>query len=509
VAECLADRDAADSEMLCKLLLPERLSREQGALYNRVPDGCGDAVGGAFAIGERIFEITDHNAIIYNIFTCLLNGLNNFGALVTSLVGEKTRTPLSRQQKLGFWFAWAGWTLDGMDSFIYALVLAPALRELLPKSGIPVSPGTVGLAGSVLFALFLVGWGFSFLWGPIADRFGRTPALAASVLTYSLFTGAAALSHNVWQLGTFRLLAGIGIGGEWALAGTYVAESWPEDRRIMGAGYLQTGYYAGFFLAAALNYTVGSHFGWRAMFVCGFFPVIVSLLIHTQLTEPQRWKAHANTRCAGTPLAKIFSEKYRRRTAVNSGLLMVAIIGLWAGAVYEPTAIITMATHQGMNQAQAVRMASIGTGLLSVGTILGCLALPPLAERIGRKATLAFYFVGMALSILLSFDWAFYVPHGLALFISMLFILGFFGGSFAIFTLWIPEQYDTSVRATAFAFTTSVGRFVGAGINFMLGAMVHKMGTLGHPVAFTALAFVLGLLLIPFAQETRGLALPD
>src|ERR1700728_5395718 len=138
---------------------------------------------------------------------------------------------LARAQIGGFWAAWTGWTLDGMDSFIYALVLSPALTELLPKSGMNGSPANVGLVGSILFALFLVGWGLAFIWGPIADRFGRARVLAASVLVYALFTGAAALSQSVWQLGLFRLLAGIGIGGEWALAGTYVAEALPGDRR--------------------------------------------------------------------------------------------------------------------------------------------------------------------------------------------------------------------------------------------------------------------------------------
>lgn len=115
------------------------------------------------------------------------------------------------------------------------------------------APVAAARAGS--FALFLVGWGLALIWGPIADRFGRTRVLAVSVLVYALFTGAASLSQNVWQLGLFRLLAGagVGIGGEWALAGTYVAEAWPEDRRKMGAGYLQTGYYTGFFLAAAFS----------------------------------------------------------------------------------------------------------------------------------------------------------------------------------------------------------------------------------------------------------------
>jgi MFS family permease len=418
------------------------------------------------------------------------------------------QTKLTSGQIAGFWGAWFGWTLDGMDSFIYALVLSPALSELLPKSGMAKTPENVGLAGSILFALFLVGWGLSFIWGPIADRFGRTRVLAATVLAYAVFTGAAALAENVWQLGIFRLLAGIGIGGEWALAGTYVAEAWPEDRRKMGAGYLQTGYYFGFFLAAALNYTVGARFGWRAMFLCGLSPVIVSAMISMRMKEPERWKQRATKPNRRSPFAEIFGRQYRRKTTVNAALITVAIIGLWAGAVYEPTAIITLAKKAGMSLAQASKAASVGTAILSIGTILGCLAVPGLAERLGRKKTLAIYFAGMSVFICLSFGWAFYLDHGLRPFIATLFFLGFFGGNFALFSLWLPEQYGTSVRATAFAFTTSFGRFIGAGVNFVIGAMVRHAGTIGKPVAYTAIAFGVGLLIIPFATETRGQALP-
>src|ERR1700723_2125555 len=416
-----------------------------------------------------------------------------------ALAAANPHTKLSRTQITGFWAAWSGWTLDGMDSFIYALVLSPALTELLPKSGMNGSPANVGLVGSILFALFLVGWGMAFIWGPIADRFGRARVLAASVLVYAVFTGAAALSQSVWQLGLFRLLAGIGIGGEWALAGTYVAEAWPEDRRKMGAGYLQTGYYTGFFLAAALNFTVGAHFGWRAMFLCGFAPALLSLYIVFKVKEPERWvkNAVAATTKVASPLAQIFSPPYRRRTIVNAALLTVAIIGLWAGAVYEPTAVISLAKKQGMAAQAAVRMASWATGLLSIGTILGCLIVPVLAERIGRRKTLAIYFAGMAVSIVGSFGWAFYLPNGLAPFIAWLFVLGFFGGNFALFSLWLPEQFETRVRATAFAFCTSFGRFVGAGVNFVLGAAVLHTHTLGLPVALTAIIFVLGLFVIP------------
>ncbi|MBS0419063.1 MAG: MFS transporter [Proteobacteria bacterium] len=411
--------------------------------------------------------------------------------------------PLTGAQIRGFWAAWAGWTLDGMDSFIFALVLAPALTELLPKSGMDGSPSHVVFAGSVLFAVFLAGWGTSLIWGPLADRWGRTRTLAAAVAFYAVFTAAAALAQNVWQLGLFRFLAGVGIGGEWALAGTYVAEVWPESRRKMGAGYLQTGYYVGFFLAAALNFTVGAAFGWRAMFLCGGAPVLLALYTLSKVKESDRW-----VRAQAAARAGIFSPQYRRRTLLNAGLVTVSIIGLWAGAVYEPSAIVTLAKKAGHSAVEATRLASFGTGLLSIGTVLGCLAAPPLAERLGRRGALAVFFLGMAVCIWLSFGWAYYVPDGMNLFIASLFFLGFFGGNFALYSLWLPEQYPTTIRATAFAFVTSFGRFVGAGVNFLIGAGVHSYGSVGMPVAATAIAFVLGVFLLPLCVETRGEPLP-
>jgi len=418
-------------------------------------------------------------------------------------------TPLNRQQIIGFWTAWTGWSLDGMDSVIYALVLAPALTELLPKSGMEATPARIGYVGSIMFAAFLVGWGLSFIWGPIADRFGRTRALASTILVYAVFTGASAFAQDVWQLGIFRLFAGIGVGGEWAMAGTYVAEAWPEDRRKMGAGYLQTGYYFGFFFAAALNYTLGARYGWRAMFLAGFLPVVVSILTLRKVKEPERWRRHEAEAKRAHPLAEIFNDKYRKRTIVNSVLLTVAIIGLWAGAVYEPAAIATLAKKVNVVGPAAAKMVSLGTAILSVGTILGCICLPPIAERIGRKMTVALYFGGMLVTIPLAFGWAFYLESGLTPFLAILFFMGFAGGNFTAFSLWLPEQYDTRVRATAFAFATSVGRFVGAGVNFVLGSLVLTMGTLGTPVALTGIAFGIGILIIPFAIETTGKPLPE
>src|SRR5712675_557540 len=249
-------------------------------------------------------------------------------------------TPLTRNQVRGFWASWGGWTLDGMDSFIYALVLVPSLRELLPRSGIAATKGNIGYYGGLLFALFLCGWGLAFLWGPVGDKFGRVRTLMLTVVWYSVFTFLSALVTNVWQLAVLRLLAGIGIGGEWAMGGTFVAEEWPENRRRAGAGYMHTGYYVGIFLAAIVNYAIGSRFGhngWRVMFAVGGLPALLLAWVRHGVKEPSRWKEKVSIVSSWQvwrPFAVLFSKSLRRRTILNTMFMLASISGLWAGTVY-------------------------------------------------------------------------------------------------------------------------------------------------------------------------------
>ena len=421
-------------------------------------------------------------------------------------------TPLTPNQIRGFWAAWGGWALDGMDSFIYSLVLVPALTELLPRSGIEPTPGNIGFYGSVLFALFLIGWGLSMIWGPVADRFGRVRTLMFTILCYSVFTFLCGLATTIWQLAVFRILAGIGIGGEWSMGGTFVAEEWPEDRRKMGAGYMHTGYYFGFFLAAIANYYIGAKYGWRWMFVVGGAPALLVTFIRYGVRESAAWRervAKVHRPAMREAFAKLFSPTYARRTWLNSIYLLVSIVGLWAGSVYVPTSVREIALREGRTAVEATKLASYGTMLLSVGTILGCVVLAPLAEWLGRRLTLGLYFVLMFFSIAVGFGYVFYLPHALAPFMAVLFFLGIGGANFAMYTLWLPEQYSTECRASAFAFATSVGRFAGAGITFLVGAGVAHFHTIGTPVALTSVAFLIGVLLLPFGEETRGQTLPN
>jgi MFS family permease len=280
----------------------------------------------------------------------------------------------------------------------------------------------------------------------------------------------------------------------------------------MGAGFMHTGYYVGFFLAALANYGIGSHYGWRWMFVVGGLPALLLAWIRHGVVEPTAWKKKESvirSWAVWRPFAALFSSALRRRTIINALLMLASICGLWAGTVYVPTAITALAEAGGRVGPQAAQLVSWGTMLVAFATILGCLAMPSLAERLGRRGALAFFFVLMMVFIALTFGKVFYMgPTALPLFFVCLFFLGLGGANFAVYTLWLPEQYPTECRASAFAFSTSFARFGGAGITFLVGIGVRHYGSLGVPVAMTSIAFALGLLLIPFATETRGQHLP-
>jgi MFS family permease len=424
----------------------------------------------------------------------------------------RTLTKLNSNQIKGFWAAWAGWTLDGMDAFIYALVLVPALTELLPRSGLTVTQGNIGYYGSVLQALFLLGWGLSMVWGPIADRFGRVRALILTILFYSIFTFLCGVVTNIWQLAVLRVLCGIGLGGEQPMGGTFVAEEWPEDRRKMGAGYMHTGYYFGFFLAALANYTIGANYGWRWMFILGGAPALLVGWIQSGVREPATWQKKAADK-RGHPkmrdaFAALFSPEYKRRTIINSLLFTVSIVGLWAGSIYVPTAVTQIARAQGYVAVDAARMASYGSMVLAIATIIGCLMAPWMAERFGRRLAMGLYFAALGIAVAIAFGYVFYLPSALAPFFVLIFLLGIGGANFALYTLWLPEQYATNCRASAIAFVSSIGRFVGVAMVFLVGTAIQRYGSLGIPVAATASAFLIGLFILPFAVETKGRPLP-
>ncbi|MCL5043942.1 MAG: MFS transporter [Deltaproteobacteria bacterium] len=423
------------------------------------------------------------------------------------------RQPLTRNQKLGLLAAWGGYSLDGMDASIFGLVLVPALRELLPASGMAATEANLGAQGGFLFAMFLIGWGLSACWGPVADRFGRVRTLSLTVLWYALFTALCGFASNVWHLAVLRLLAGIGVGGEYSISSAFISEEWPEQARTRGIGYLNTGFPVGTFLAALANYTIGAHFGWRAMFLFGGLPALLVAFIRYCVKEPERWEKRmqeiGGKLSAREPLFGLFTREYRRRTIVNAVVLMGAMVGYWAGTAYVPATISLLALRNGLSRQRAAELASNAFMVVAIGTIVGHLVCPRVADRLGRKGAGVVYFFLAMVAIAVGFGHVYYMASGaLGWFLVCVFVLGIGGGSFTVYTIWVPEQYHTEQRASAMAFALGVGRFVTAAATYLVGGGIKYFGTVGAPIALSSLVLLLAMLVIPFGIETRGKELP-
>src|SRR6185436_239974 len=173
-----------------------------------------------------------------------------------------------------------GWLLDAFDVMLYALILKSVIEEL----GLTTAQG--GLMASLTLGASAIG---GLVFGVIADKLGRTRALSLSILLYSVFTFACGLAQNLWQFAAFRVLLGLGMGGEWASGATLVSETWPEKHRGKALGIMQSCWAIGYGLAAIVVAIVLPRFGWRAVFFAGIIPALFTFWIRRSVKEPEMW----------------------------------------------------------------------------------------------------------------------------------------------------------------------------------------------------------------------------
>ncbi len=421
------------------------------------------------------------------------------------------RHGVTRYQWLVLFVAWLGWVFDSMDSTIYALVLQPALHDLLPApGGGPVAAEVIGWYGGIIFSIFLIGWAIGgVLFGLLADYVGRTRALVLTILIYAVFTGMAAMSQTWWQLALFRFLTALGIGGEWAAGAALVAEVWPEDKRTKAAGLLQSAWAAGFLVAAILNLLL-RNCSWRPIFVVGVAPALVALFVRLWVKEPERWvKARAEERQAGgarpLKLTELFAPGQVRATLVGSGLAFVAVFGLWGATNWTPTLIRALPGLQGLNAAELTSRVSYATMLLNVGALAGYLSFGPLADRVGRRWVFALMCGGSLVMLPVTF----LTPRTYVQVLLLLPLLGFFNnGIFSGFPIYLPELYPTRIRATGAGFCFNIGRVLASTGPFVTGYLVTALGSFGRAASAVAVIYLGGLLILPFAPETKGRPLP-
>ena len=185
-----------------------------------------------------------------------------------------------------------GWMLDAFDVMLYSLVLASLIVDL------HMTKSTAGILGSVTLLAAAAG---GLVFGVIADRFGRTRALMASVLIYAVFTAACGLAQNVAELAIFRILLGLGMGGEWASGASLVAESFPDEDRGKALGLMQSSWAIGYALAALVAAIAMPWVGWRGVFFIGLVPAAMTLWIRRTVEEPSAWKNLSSPRSRPIP----------------------------------------------------------------------------------------------------------------------------------------------------------------------------------------------------------------
>jgi MFS family permease len=436
---------------------------------------------------------------------------------LADLVGPAEPTACNRSQSAAIQIrtlvlTWFIWVLAAMDVMLYSLVLTPALQDLLAAHNppAPVTPAVIGWYGGLIFSVFLLGWAIGgVLLGSWADDIGRIKILMIATLLVALSTGVAAFSQQWWHLAGLRLITGVGIGGLWASGAALVAEVWADRDRAKAAGFLQSAWGFGFFLAAAV--TLGlKDFGWRSSFAVAFLTVGSIWLICRWLSDSSRWqRVHAERRdTAAGPrkLRLLFETDLRRSTWIGTGLVFVAVFGLWGATNWTPSLVQSLPELSHLTPPAMAAKVSIAVMLLNVGALAGYFAFGFLAHRFGRKPIFTLMYGGSLVMMPLTF----FLPHSYVTVLTLLPVLGFFSkGLFGGFPLYLPELFPTRVRSTGTGFCYNAGRIVASGSPFLTGSLIAAFGSFGKAASAVALVYLVGLVMIPSAVETKGRPLLD
>jgi MFS family permease len=376
-----------------------------------------------------------------------------------------------------------GWLLDAFDVMLYALILTSVIEEL----GLSRAQG--GLMASLTLGASALG---GLVFGIVADKLGRTRALSLSILLYSVFTFACGFAQNVWQFATFRILLGLGMGGEWASGATLVSETWPEQHRGKALGIMQSCWAIGYGLAAIVVAIVLPAFGWRAVFFVGILPALFTFWIRRSVSEPEMWtRQKALTHNSD-------DRKFPLRLAIFLTAMNAATMFAWWGLNLWVPSYLSSPTTQGGVGLSTTTM-SMFIVAMQVGMWLGYVSFGFIADTFGRRPTYVTYLLIAALLV-----WY----YGFAREPWVLLVLGpfvaFFGtGYFSGFGAVASEIFPTSIRATALGVTYNSGRLLSAIAPFMVGTMVQSRGY-GAAFTMTSIFFIIAAALWLGIPETKG-----
>jgi MFS family permease len=405
--------------------------------------------------------------------------------------------------------AFLGWMLDGMDVMLYAF----ALTSLQTEFGL--SPALLGGVASVTLLTSAVG---GIAAGALADRFGRARVLVWSILVYSLCTAGTASASGLASLLVWRGLVGFGLGAEWSAGSVLVAETWPAHRRGVAIGFVQSGWAVGYLAAAGLSALILPHHGWRALFLVGVLPALLTVWIRRHVEEPESWRRRAaatersadDAPAAGAAapsaapstaagrFATILRPPLRRHTLVATSMGAALLFAYWGLFTWIPAYLSSPVERGGAGLGLVKSSAWIAP--MQIGAFLGYNLFGVVADRTGRRPAFLLFVLGAA-AVVPCYGLASRHP-GMLLALGPL--VGFFGhGYFSLFGALLAELFPSAVRGTAQGLCYNTGRALSAAAPMVIGAAADRLG-FGVALALTSMLYLVGGGLIFLLPETRG-----
>lgn len=426
------------------------------------------------------------------------------------------------------------WGFDGVEQGVYSIMTRTALMDLIPaiqpqvkelheldaliktaeSIGQPQGLADLQVRAKVVrkqvdgpvsekFGLSLAMW----LWGAavggvvfgrLGDRFGRVRTMLLAVFTYSVFTGLALSTH--WShLIVCRFLGAVGLGGTWPLCVALVVETWPDRFRSVLAGSIGAAANVGFLIAATYSWLM-SEWSWRWIIGMGFIVGLASLPVIFMVPEPAKWK-RSREKKEKSSLGELFTPQYRRSTIVGSLLSTVALLGTWGAFLWLPTFIDSISG--GYKGAKSEIMFYQSIGQISGGFLGGILA-----ARLGnRKSFILLCVMAWVLVVSLFGFTKHYGAFAIFMGVAAAFpVTAFFGW----LPKFLPELYPTRIRASGQGFSFNIGRilagFGALGTGLLVGAF---KGDYAKGAMVTASVYLLGLVVIWFAPDTKGKMVSD
>jgi MFS family permease len=396
----------------------------------------------------------------------------------------------AEQRWLALFAATLGYMLDAMDVLLYVF----AIQTLRTEFGWDAA--TAGLASS---ATLLASSAGGILAGILADRFGRARILIYTILIYSIGSAGSATATGFASLLMWRAIVGLGLGGEWSAAAVLVSEHWPAQHRAKALGVVHSGWALGYMLAAAMTALILPRFGWRALFLAGVLPALLTIWIRRSVKEPEIWIK----RTRSSSITELFRPPLTRRTVLGTLLATSVLFAYWGVFTWLPGFLAAPASQGGAGL--NIMRTSGWIFTMQFGAFLGYLTFGWMADRFGRRPTFAVYVLAAAILTPiygLTPHWA--GPSSETWLFVLGPLIGFFGsGFFALFGSMLAELYPTPVRGTGQGFVYNSARAVSALAPFAVGAIADRKG-IGGALALNSAFYLLGSVLVFTLPETKN-----